>query len=122
MLNVSKSNATVWKVENKGKYCSGRVSSSKKDRRTGNYVNSNWNVRFIGHSFEPAKALKEKDKITITNGFIENIWDKENNRNWLTLVVFDFEYSEQAKQANASNSASSSGDYVEVETEPELPF
>ena len=59
MLNIAKSYATVWKVEDKGKYCSGRISTSKKDKRTGNYVNSNWNVRFIGHSFEPAKALKE---------------------------------------------------------------
>ena len=121
MLNITKSYATVWKVEDKGKYCSGRISTSKKDKRTGNYVNSNWQIRFIGHSFEPAKALKEKDKITITNGFIENIWDKENNRNWLTLVVFDFEYSDGGS-AQPVSSNSNSNDYVEVETEPELPF
>ena len=116
MLNIAKSYATVWKIEDKGKYCSGRISSSKKDRRTGNYVNSNWNVRFIGNACDPAKSLRERDKIIITNGFIENIWDKENNRNWLTLIVFDFEF------ADGRNAQPTPEGFEEVSTEDELPF
>jgi hypothetical protein len=116
MLNVSKSYATVWKIEDKGKYCSGRISSSKKDKRTGNYVSSNWNVRFVGNCLESAKKLQEKDKITITNGFIENIWDKENKKNWLTLIVFDFEL------PDGGTAQPTDGIYTEVETPSELPF
>jgi hypothetical protein len=114
-LNISKTNGTIFRPQIKGKYVQASFSTGKK-QKDGSYRNSNWPVRFIGSAFEPAKELQEKDRITVTNGFVENIWDKENKKNWLTLIVFNFEF------ADGRNAQPTPEGFEEVSTEDELPF
>lgn len=56
---------TVWRGTIHDKYAEFSLSTSRKDRRTDEYKNSNWNyVRFVGDAFEQCKKLKERDRIT----------------------------------------------------------
>lgn len=58
--------AKVWKITPAEKYLDLRISTSEKDRG-GNYINSTWFPRCIGHAFNSLKdKLKEGDRITIT--------------------------------------------------------
>ena len=89
MLNVTGKNITVFDVEDKGKYISANLSTSKKNRDD-TYTRMSWKARFVGEAFEKAKSLCDKDKIEITNGAIENSYDKDAKKLWLTVIVFDF--------------------------------
>ena len=105
MINIDKSYLKIWKVEDKGNCFKATASTGKKDKRTEAWVNSNWNVTFVGECLEQAKTLKVGDKVTIISGIIENVWDKEKSRNWLNVVVFKIECDE-----NNSNVATEDDD------------
>lgn len=112
MINITKSYMKIWKVEDKGNFVTATTTSSKKDKQKDIWVNSNWNVRFVGKCLEEAKRLVEGDKIIVNNAVIENVWDKEKNRAWLNVVVFEFELQEKKEEV-----------FYEVSDEDsELPF
>ena len=80
--------AKVWKVDVKEKYTSLQISTSDK-QQDGTYKNSGWNCRLVGKAKDI--AVNENDRIVITSAKIENIYDKENKKSWLNIIVFDFE-------------------------------
>jgi hypothetical protein len=88
----------VWKIENKGKYFQGRISSSNK-QQDGTYKNSNWNVRFVGKGTAMAEDIKEGDSLKITNWAVENLWDKENQKEWLRVIVFGWEFANRDSES-----------------------
>lgn len=91
MLNLGKSTkyVSVFCPEVKEKFVQANLTTSKKnDDNT--YINMYWKARFVGKSIEAAKELKDKDKIEITNGIIENNYDKENEKLWVNVTVFEF--------------------------------
>ena len=90
MLNVTGKFVTVFDVGEKEKYVGANLSTSKKNQ-DGTYSNMYWKGRFVGSSKEAAKALKDKDVISIKSGVIENSYDKENNKLWVTVIIFEFE-------------------------------
>lgn len=63
----------IWKIlRTDQKYMDVRMSTSEKDS-DGNYVDSSWFPRIIGHAFNSLKGtLKEGDRITITKSIISN--------------------------------------------------
>ena len=79
--------AKVWKVDKKEKYTSLQISTSDK-QQDGTYKNSGWNCRLVGKAKDI--AVNENDRIVITSAKIENIYDKENKKSWLNIIVFDF--------------------------------
>lgn len=64
--------AKVWSIKKEDKYIDLRISTSEKDR-DGNYVNSTWFPRLIGHAFNSLKdELKEGDRLIITKSKLTN--------------------------------------------------
>lgn len=64
--------AKVWKVEEHEKYIDLQITTSEKDTE-GNYVNSSWFPRAIGHAFNTLKGkLKEGDRLIITKSKLSN--------------------------------------------------
>lgn len=91
MLNLGMSTkyVSVFNPEVKEKYVQANITTSKKnDDNT--YDNMYWKARFVGKAFEAAKELKDKDKIEITNGIVENNYDKENEKLWVNVTIFSF--------------------------------
>ena len=73
------------------------ITSSSKDTRTDppTYIQSRWsNVAFVGDAFEPAKGLVNGDKINILRGSISNVWNKQKNKAFLNITVYEFEMSD----------------------------
>lgn len=63
----------VWKVtpSESGKYIDLQMSTSEKDA-TGEYRNSSWYPRVIGHALNSLKGIKDGDRILITKSKFTN--------------------------------------------------
>ena len=114
MLNISKSYAKVWETEDKGKYVSGKIGTSRKNKETDEYINSSWFCRFVGQATGLAKTLTKGDKIIITNASSENVWDKVKQTAFTSVAIFEFELADQSPRQ----------DFVATDddNEDELPF
>ena len=63
----------VWKITKEEKYLDLQMSTSEKDQQSGEYKNSSWFPRCIGHAFNSLKdTLKEGDRISITKSKFTN--------------------------------------------------
>jgi len=85
------------------------LSTSKKNVDTGGnvtYENMYWKGAFVGDAFEPAKALRDGDKIDIVRGIISNRYDKSNKILYVDVRVFEYELSKVKDK-----------DYQEIESE-----
>lgn len=51
---------------------------------------SSWFTRFVGKAYEKALGLNDKDKIIIKSAKIENSYNKETEKLYVTVTVFDF--------------------------------
>lgn len=73
--------AKVWKVEKAEKYIDLQVTTSERDKE-GNYINSGWFPRLIGHAFNSLKdTIKEGDTLIITKSKITNERYEDNEGN-----------------------------------------
>lgn len=109
---------TIWSVEEKNGMYKGRASTSRKNKKDNTYINSNWNVRFVGSAAEKASGLVEKDRITVKPGDlnVENIYLPEDGERkastYLVVTIFDFE--KQSSNNEGSTKPSTNND--------DLPF
>lgn len=101
MLNITGKYVTVFNPEIKLDVSEHTVfanlNTSRKDNRTEppTYKPSSWlNVRFVGEAFEPAKALRNMDKIDIIRGAITNEKSEKNGKFYIELVIFEFKLSD----------------------------
>lgn len=113
MLNVTGKYVSVFEAEDKGNFVQANLSTSKKNK-DGTYTNMYWRARFVGEAYEPAKELVDKDKIHILRGAIENKFDKEWDRLYITVVIFRF------KKNNTTLSPDSNGISEEMENEEQI--
>lgn len=80
--------AKVWKVEKHEKYIDLQATTSEKDA-DGNYINSGWFPRLIGHAFNSLKdEIKEGDRLVITKSKMTN--ERYKDRDGNTKSAFKF--------------------------------
>lgn len=72
----------VWKVKpaDNGKYIDLQMTTSEKDA-DGNYKNSGWFPRAIGHAANSLKSVKDNDRIVITKAKFTNERYEDANGN-----------------------------------------
>ena len=114
---------TVWTVENKDSKVTGRGSTSRKNQQNGEYVNSNWNLRFCGEAASKVQGLVAGTKIKINpaNVNIENVYLPEKGdrkaTNYLTVSIFDFELANGTGFSESTNTKQTT-----TQNDDELPF
>lgn len=119
--------AKVWKVENKGNYHEVQMSTSKKDKRTGQYetdFSSNF-VRFIGTAHEQAKTLSDGDRIKIGNCETTNKYDKEKKITYTNYLVFSYEMADGQNPKPKTNLTTGNDGFMNIPDGVEdegLPF
>lgn len=100
--------AKVWKVEKSEKYIDLQVTTSEKDKE-GNYVNSGWFPRLIGHAFNVLKdTIKEGDTLIITKCKITNERykdDEGNKKSRFKFVVLEASIGEPKETSETPNDA-----------------
>ena len=127
--------ATVWSVENMGKFTKVRLSTSRKNRDTGEYEQDfSGFCSFVTNAHAKASKLRERDRIQLGDVDVTTVYDKERGREFVNYTVFDFEFeadvkssgSDSRRPAPASKRAPAAppvDNPVEGETdEEELPF
>ena len=82
--------AKVWEVKTFEKYLELRISTSEKDKNNeGQYINSTWFPRCIGHAFNALKGkVKEGDRIVINLSKLSN--EKYTAKDGTTKSAFRF--------------------------------
>lgn len=94
---TSHSYFTIWEVKKEERSCTITMSTSRKDKRSGNYLNSNWSyVQFVGDAYPKACKLNKRDRITNLEFGLS--WEPYTNKDGDKVfaksprfVVFDFE-------------------------------
>ena len=74
------------------------------------YENDNWNARFCGKAYEKALALKDKDRVLVTEMNVRNPYNKVTKRNYPQIMVTDFEVAE-------ATDTNTDGEFVSVDEE-----
>lgn len=114
--------ATVWEVKPVSPTMTrARISTSVKDKVTGQYTNdfSGW-VAFIGANSAPkAAGLQEKARIRLGDVDVTNKYDKETATSFTYFTVFSFDLGDSAPQQNPVEANPVDG---EVISEGEVPF
>lgn len=93
---------SIFKVDNKGKYSTASLSEGIKDKE-GNWSNMYFNGKFVGKAFEKSLQLSDKDRITITSGKVETSYNKDTQKSYTSVVVFDFTTGEQTSKVEDIN-------------------
>lgn len=90
----NKAYATVWSVEEgKGNFYNVRISTSKKNKQTDEYEQDfSKFCSFVGKAREKAAQLKERDRIQLGDCEVFSRYDKEKSTEYLTFMVYDFEF------------------------------
>ncbi len=111
MLNiVDTQRATVWKIEDKGNYTLVQMSTSRKDKKSNTYKNSNWSfVRFVGEAHKKANLLERKSRIVLKGAGLskEPYTDKDGKEVYPEnpqFVVFNWEFQEQGSPSQHTSS------------------
>lgn len=105
--------AKVWSVTKSEKYIDLQVTTSEKDR-DGNYINSGWFPRLIGHAFNALKdTVKKGDMLIFTKSKITNerYEDEEGNKkSKFRFVVLEASVSEPRNSEESEQPTSSAPD------------
>ena len=78
IINKTPFYAKVWEIKPAEKYIDLRISTSEKNE-DGDYINSSWFCRALGHAKNSLANLKEKDKITVTSSKFTNEYNREKS-------------------------------------------
>lgn len=120
--------ATVWSVEDVKGLTKVRLSTSRKNKDTGEYEQDfSGFCLFAGTAKAKAEKLRERDRIVLGDIDVTTKYDREKNCEYVNYTVFDFEPVTGATGGSAPSrpavSAPPVDNPVEGDTdEEELPF
>lgn len=63
----------------------------KKGKDSDEYINSNWLCKFVGKAKEEALKLEERDRIIIKSAQIDSVYNKDTQKTFTGVTVFEFE-------------------------------
>lgn len=96
-MNIGENKATVFepkKDENRKNTVRATISTHEGEDTNGESRYSSWYARFVGDAYKKALKLKNKDRIDITSAKIENNYNKDTEKLYVTVTVFDFDIDE----------------------------
>lgn len=96
--------AKIWEIRAiNPKYSDIRISTSKKDKETGEYSQDfGGYVRMVGKAHEQMNYLHEGDKFKIVRCGVENRYDKEKKVTYNNFIIFDAEVEDAPASPDSS--------------------
>ena len=96
-MKLATNKATVFEVkkdESRKNTVQANISTYEGKGQNDEPVYSSWFTRFVGKAYEKALGLQDKDRIVIKEGKIENYYNKEKGKLYVSVTVFDFDMDE----------------------------
>ena len=127
MLNINDTQRVkIWNIEKKERHALVRMSSSRKEKDSGEYKNSTWSfVRFVGRAFEKIDTLSVNDTIVLKGAGLSKEPYTDKNTGEIKypqnpqFVVFNWE---PFSYEDGGQSSSSSKPPVVESSDEDLPF
>jgi hypothetical protein len=95
--------ATVWEVTEGNYGVNGRISTSRKNKDTGEYTEDfSGFVTFYGAAAEAAKSLNTRDRIKITACDVTNSYNRDTKETRNYFKIFEFETADGQSAASAT--------------------
>lgn len=99
---------TVWSLTSAEKYTDARTSTSEKNQ-SGEYINSNWFVRFLGEAHKKAQTLEVRDRIIVNSmKFTNESYTAKDGTKKSSLKILIFDFNVQDGDGNSNTSAKAS--------------
>jgi len=91
--------AKIWEIkEIKDKYSEIRISTSQKDKNSGEYRQDfGAFVRMVGQAHQQLAYMSEGDKFKILRCGVENSYNKEKKTTYTNYVIFEIEAEDPAE-------------------------
>ena len=116
---------TVWEVTDKGTIATGKISSSRKDKRLPDgkqWVNSSWFCKFVGKAYDKSSELAKGTRIEIVSGTIaQEPYEKDGETLYPKspqVTIFDFIVPSNSEGGSSAGFDASPA----VENDDEIPF
>lgn len=94
--------ATIWELDRKEKFTNVKLSTSRKNKETGQYKDDfSGYVRFIGKAHDLAANLQVRDRIQIDSCDVTTNYDKEKEKRYTNFLVFDATKQEPRQESEA---------------------
>lgn len=114
---------TIWEVRDKGNYSDVRLSTSRKNKQTGEYEQDfGGYVRFIGEAHKNAASLNERDRIRFGDVEITNNYVKEKNITYTNVACFSFDLADESGRSSGSAAKKPAHKSIEEDVDEEDPF
>lgn len=116
--------AKIWEITPNEKSTKVRLSTSKKNKQTGDYEQDfSGFATLAGTAHRDAAKLKVGDRIKIGECEVTNRYDKSKNITYTNYSIYTFEFGEDQNNAAPTASSDTAATPVdEPESEEELPF
>lgn len=116
--------AKVWGTTIYEKYTTVELSTSKKNKQSGEYevdFQNNY-VKFIGQAHRDAVGLKRGDKIKIGECEVTRKYNKEKQREYIDFIVYDFSLESSAPNNSGDSLENATFMNIPDDVVGELPF
>ena len=118
--------AMVWAIEPKGTWTKVRLSTSRRDRETGEYIQDfSGFVMMAGHAHAKAQRLHEKDRIRLGEVDVTTTYNREQNREYVNYRCFEFQTADEFENDHPAPPRQPDSNPVEGDNDPDddqLPF
>ena len=97
-MNLSENVVRVFEpqeAENRKRTVVANISSFEGRDADDNPRYSAWRAYFVGDAYKPALKLENNTLIRILSGKVENNYNKESKKLYLTVTIFEFELEEE---------------------------
>lgn len=113
--------ATVWQVDKQERYTKVRISTSRKNRESGEYEQDfSGYCSFVGEAHKLGAGLSQKDRIRLGDCEVTTKYNKENGQTFTNFTVFSFEIPDDS---NRGTQVATRPDNGEVDVDDDgLPF
>ena len=108
--------ATIWAVEDHGKYSTAELSTSRKTQ-DGQYETdfANKFVRLVGPAHEMGKGITGMTRIQIKNCDVTRYWSKEKEKEYINFAIFEFDILDNSTPKKAATkSAKKNDDFMNI--------
>lgn len=115
--------AKIWEMDKRERYTKLRISISKKDKKTDQYIDDfSGFVNLAGSAHTNADMLHVGDRFKIGDCDVSTRYDKQKKVTYTNYSIFSFDKGDDAKGPNNIQSGTTEAETTDDDDDEDLPF